>query len=257
MRPHRPTPRVLIFLFLRRFPGAAGQRHTFPASPAATSRSSGLGGKRWELCALLWEPPAPGIYLPPLPADDPPSLGHPRSFPIPSFVYKTNRGFGRPAVALAVLCLGEGRVQVCPSPLVGADLSDRKAHGGSDRRAPPPRWGRGEEQGLGLGKEAGRQLQCRAGCARVCQRARRLPAPATLRRAGQARRQPGARERRPSPRPRLRRAPRGAPGRGARGGAHDPAALAAPAPSPLSFPCTGAHQWSCSGMHTQLATGGG
>lgn len=54
--PPPPMPLVLIFLFLRLPPGAAVQRHTFPANPAVTSRSSG-SGKRWELCALQISPP--------------------------------------------------------------------------------------------------------------------------------------------------------------------------------------------------------
>lgn len=55
---------------------------------------------------------------------------------------------------------------------VGADLKDLEAPGTGDRRVPPPPGGVGGREarkGLGLGKEAGRQLQCCEGCVRVCQ----------------------------------------------------------------------------------------
>lgn len=173
-------------------------------------------------------------------------------------------------MALAFLWVGEGkgvrsRSQVCPSLLVRADLSDLEALGAGDRKAPPSEGGGGEEEkGHSLGKEAERQLQCREGCARVCQA--RSPTPGsfcTPRCGADGPPAQGAEEAPLCPglgsagRPAVLQAGAHWAGRTTRPLSPPPPLAACPPLSPLSFPCTGAHQWSCSGMHTQLATGGG
>lgn len=205
-------------------------------------------------------------HLPPLPLDKPPSRDHPCSFPIASLVYGTYQGFGQPAVAR--LSFGLGREGVAftvpgvPETVRSIFQIWRHTQLVTGEPPPPPRgWGWGEEKGLSLGKEAGRQLQCREGCVRVCQA--RPPPPGSVcapPHAGQPGRRAEEPEQRPSPGPRLPGAPGSPPGQGAPPGA----TLPTPAPRTLrgppfsiEFSNTGARQWSCSGMHTQLTAGGG
>lgn len=224
-------------------------------------------GEQWELCALQFEPTAPGIYLPLLPLDNLSSLGHPRSsFPIASFVYKNKPRVWATCSCWALLWFGEGGVSlwspVCQRLL---DLSDLEAHAAGDRRHPLRGWGWGEEQGHGLwGRRQGGSCSAGRGACLCARLARRLPAQSALLGArGSRGRRAREHEQRPSPGPRLCRRPAVF-----RAGAHwagrktqrlspPPPLAACPPLSPLSFPCSGAHQWSCLGMHTQLVAGGG
>lgn len=244
------------------------KEHTFPASPTATSRSSGSGKadgtlELSKLNPLRWVSRFPS-------PDKRSGLDRPRSFPIPSSVYGS---LGPPAVALLSLWFLEagGSVSRSCSTLrtVGADLKDLEAPGAGDRRVPPPPGrvgvGRRERDSAWERRQGGSCSAVRGACA-CAKLARRLLVQSAIFGAWDTGPQ-GLESRSSAPHPSLwssecpavRSSEPKLSGRGAGPGPCSPPPLLVPSlvPSPLSFPEAGAHQWSCLGMHTQLTAGGG